>query len=89
MSILSPASSGVPISVRPGTLRTGMLPESRLPGGQHIRTLAAALALAFAFSILPSSANPTGGTVVQGSATFNTQGSQFTIQQSSATAQIN
>ena len=34
-------------------------------------------------------ANPAGGTVVQGAATFNTSGSQFTINQSSANAFIN
>ena len=34
-------------------------------------------------------ANPVGGTVVQGSASFNTSGSQFTINQSSSSAFIN
>lgn len=37
----------------------------------------------------PSQANPTGGTVSQGTATFNTSGSQFTINQSSANTFIN
>ena len=42
------------------------------------------------FGLLPARANPTGGTVAQGSAaTFNTSGSQFTINQSSANAFIN
>ncbi len=41
-----------------------------------------ALALAFELSLSPLSANPVGGTVTQGSASFNTQGSQLTIQTS-------
>ncbi|HTR43780.1 MAG TPA: filamentous hemagglutinin N-terminal domain-containing protein [Pseudomonadales bacterium] len=36
-----------------------------------------------------ANANPTGGTVSQGQATFNTSGSHFTINQSSANAVIN
>src|SRR5690348_13345982 len=38
---------------------------------------------------LPASANPTGGTVVQGTAAFGSSGSQFTIHQTSANAVIN
>jgi filamentous hemagglutinin family protein len=45
------------------------------------------LLLAFWGNVLH--ANPTGGTVTQGSATFNTSGSQFTINQTSANAFIN
>lgn len=39
--------------------------------------------------VLQAHANPTGGTVTQGSATFSTSGSQFNINQSSANAFIN
>lgn len=44
---------------------------------------------AWNFGMLPAEANPTGGTVAQGSATFNASGSQFTINQASANAYIN
>jgi filamentous hemagglutinin family protein len=45
--------------------------------------------LAWVVYLLPARANPTGGTVAQGAATFNTSGSQFTVNQTSANALIN
>src|SRR6516225_5435986 len=50
--------------------------------------LEAMIALAIAATASPARANPAGGTVVQGNASFNSQGSQFTIQTSDR-AQIN
>ena len=41
------------------------------------------------FGGLPAHANPLGGTVTQGAASFSTSGSQFTINQTSANALIN
>ena len=38
---------------------------------------------------LSAAANPVGGTVTQGNATFSSQGSQFTINQTSGRAYIN
>jgi filamentous hemagglutinin family protein len=40
-------------------------------------------------NVLRIHANPTGGTVAQGAATFNSSGSQFTVNQASANAFIN
>ena len=51
--------------------------------------VAALSLLAWQFGGLSAEANPTGGTVAQGAATFNTSGSQFTINQTSANALIN
>ena len=45
--------------------------------------------LAWQFGLLEAQANPTGGAVVQGTASFNTSGSQFTVNQTSANALIN
>ena len=49
----------------------------------------AMLLLAGLLCLSSAEANPVGGTVSQGAATFNTSGSQFTINQSSANAFIN
>ena len=45
--------------------------------------------LAWVVYLLPARANPTGGTVAQGAANFNTSGSQLTVNQTSASALIN
>jgi len=45
--------------------------------------------LAWNFGALPAAANPTGGTVAQGSATFNAAGSQLTIHTATAGTVIN
>ena len=45
--------------------------------------------LAWNFGALPADANPTGGAVAHGSATFNASGSQFTITTATASTLIN
>jgi filamentous hemagglutinin family protein len=54
----------------------------------HVPVAALSL-MAWQFGGLTAEANPTGGTVAQGSATFNAAGPQFTINQTSANALIN
>ena len=55
---------------------------------RHVGGLPFALALLLC-GRLPAGANPTGGSVAQGSASFNTSGSHLTINQTSANAFIN
>jgi len=59
------------------------------PGSINYAPMVLFSVLAWPFCLLPAQANPTGGTVAQGSASFNTSGSQFTINQTSASAFIN
>jgi filamentous hemagglutinin family protein len=58
---------------------------------RYFRRASAVATLLLASSICQFSAqaNPTGGTVTQGAASFNTSGSQFTINQTSGNAVIN
>jgi len=58
-------------------------------GATSYASLGLSLVLVWQFCPLPARANPTGGTVAQGAATFSTAGSQFTINQTSANTLIN
>src|SRR5690242_2331236 len=63
----------------------------KLFSARSVRTMALGVAAMMLWqpALQLAVANPTGGTVAQGSATFNTSGSQFTVNQTSANACIN
>ena len=62
--------------------------RNHLPGSRHFTALVVLLGLAWEYCESLVYANPTGGTVAQGSATFNTTGPQLIIN-TSANAFIN
>ncbi|HEX9046373.1 MAG TPA: filamentous hemagglutinin N-terminal domain-containing protein, partial [Verrucomicrobiae bacterium] len=65
-----------------------MIPNA-LNGPVRDASLVTLSLLAWNLGVMSSDANPTGGTVAQGGATFNTSGSQFTINSTAVNTVIN